>query len=145
MKRTLDNMKLCYVRNSKAFFTTQKLEKQWGDDWDDAPYEHNAGEPYTGEGWKILKIFFEVDLMNEPCDNYANSPYSVEAINKKTIPWLSSDSISIWAGTTLREFIRIIKKAGGEIYLNASINILALGLKSIGIQSIEAPDFSRGE
>ena len=29
--------------------------------------------------------------------------------------------------------------------LNASINILALGLKSIGIQSIEAPDFSRGE
>ena len=70
-----------------------------------------------GEGWKILKTFFEVDLMNEPCDNYTNSPYSVEAINKKTIPWLSSDSISIWAGTTLREFIRIIKKAGGEIYL----------------------------
>ena len=29
--------------------------------------------------------------------------------------------------------------------LNASINILALGLNSIGIQSIEAPDFSRGE
>jgi putative transposase len=29
--------------------------------------------------------------------------------------------------------------------LNASINILALGLKSIGIQSIEAPDFGRRE
>jgi len=29
--------------------------------------------------------------------------------------------------------------------LNASINVLRLGLQSFGIQSIEAPDFSRGE
>ena len=29
--------------------------------------------------------------------------------------------------------------------LNASLNILRLGLQSLGIQSVEAPDFSRGE
>jgi putative transposase len=29
--------------------------------------------------------------------------------------------------------------------LNASLNILAVGLHSIGSQSVEAPDFSRGE
>ena len=38
--------KLCYVQNNKAFFTTQNLEDQWGDDWDDIPYEHNSGYPY---------------------------------------------------------------------------------------------------
>jgi hypothetical protein len=38
--------RLCYVSGNCAYFTTQALEKQWGDDWDDAPYEHNAGSPY---------------------------------------------------------------------------------------------------
>lgn len=38
--------RLCYVEGDWAYFTTQPLDKQWGDDWDDAPYEHNAGEPY---------------------------------------------------------------------------------------------------
>ena len=28
--------KLCYIENSFAYFTTQDLDKQWGDDWDDA-------------------------------------------------------------------------------------------------------------
>ena len=41
---------LCYVKGPWAYFTTQPLKKQWGDDWDDAPYEHNAGEPY-GPGY----------------------------------------------------------------------------------------------
>jgi uncharacterized protein (TIGR02996 family) len=37
---------LCYVDGGEAFFTTQPLSEQWGDDWNDAPYEHNAGDPY---------------------------------------------------------------------------------------------------
>lgn len=37
---------LCYVKEPWAYFTTQPLDKQWGDDWNDAPYEHNAEEPY---------------------------------------------------------------------------------------------------
>lgn len=36
----------CYVEGNRAWFTTQSLDKQWGDDWNDAPYEHNAGRPY---------------------------------------------------------------------------------------------------
>lgn len=38
--------KLCYVYDNIAYFTTQDISKQRGDDWDDVPYEHNAGEPY---------------------------------------------------------------------------------------------------
>jgi len=39
--------RLCYVDLPWVYFTTQDLDKQWGDDWDDAPYEHNAEEPYS--------------------------------------------------------------------------------------------------
>lgn len=41
---------LCYVKGCFAYFTSQPVEEQWGDDWNDAPYEHNAGEPY-GPCW----------------------------------------------------------------------------------------------
>lgn len=58
--------RLCYVEGAWAYFTTQALDEQWGDDWDDAPYESNAGHPYepcwhnsptglaqeNGRGWK---------------------------------------------------------------------------------------------
>ena len=125
---TYKDYKLCYVKHGKAFFTTQRLKDQWGDDWNDAPYEHNAGEPYTGKGWKIFTVFFEADL-NEPCDDYRNPYYSVEEINKKAIPWLSPYSSSehnfkIWAGTTLRDFIDIIKIVGGEVYVPLSNSII---------------------
>lgn len=57
------NYVLCYVDGPWAYFTTQPLEDQWGDDWDDAPYEHNAGEPYP------------------PC--WHNSPYGREYRKRK--------------------------------------------------------------
>lgn len=44
------NAVLCYVESNQAYFTTQDLSKQWGDDWNDAPYELNAGLPY-GPCW----------------------------------------------------------------------------------------------
>lgn len=41
--------RLCYIDDdtATAYFTTQPLAEAWGDDWDDAPYEHNAGTPYV--------------------------------------------------------------------------------------------------
>ena len=58
-----ENAKLCFVEvNSDSeiydgednliehklnlYYTTNSLDKQWGDDWNDSPYEHNAGIPY---------------------------------------------------------------------------------------------------
>ena len=46
-----DEYKLCYVDGNKAWFTNN-FEKQWGDDWNDRPYEHNAGLPY--DHWSEL-------------------------------------------------------------------------------------------
>lgn len=120
---------LCYVDGCWAYFTTQELSKQWGDDWNDAPYEHNAGAPYAfseydaKEGkkpWKIIKVAWEADL-EQPCDHHRNSPYSVESINQGEIPWLRSPSYAkdgalIWAGTPLAEFIKLVQGLGGQVY-----------------------------
>lgn len=138
---------LCYVDEPWAFFTTRKLDEQWGDDWDDAPYEHNAGTPYEpyrsalrgplvdgkltpvtqydGErpGWSIVRVAYRCEL-EEPRGNHLNSPYCVRDINAGAVPWLSSPSWSssekrtyINAGTPLSKFIRMIQDAGGEVYM----------------------------
>ena len=49
------NYKLCYVDQEDEYssittlYFTNDMEKQWGDDWDDAPYEHNSESPYENE------------------------------------------------------------------------------------------------
>lgn len=119
--------KLCYIDGNKAWFTSN-FEKQWGDDWNDAPYEHNAGDPYDhdydfprGEELpiRLASIYFELPRYWNylPCDYFTNSPYSVEAINKGAIAWIHTDDFNIQAGTSLKEFIDTIKKHGGKIYL----------------------------
>jgi hypothetical protein len=143
----MTEFRLCYIDGNFAYLTTQELSKQWGDDWNDAPYEHNAGTPYrpspcqfgrqgkdcqcescqrewNNDGtpkWDIKKIVFEGPFI-QPSDNYCNSPYSVEMINNGAVAWLRTDGwtkefVAIGAGTTLQEFIAKVKQAGGEIYL----------------------------
>lgn len=131
----MEYYKLCYIDGNKAWFTNN-FEQQWGDDWDDRPYEHNAGEPY--DHWSELIednedifrrkykhyeikhkcLYFEIEeSCCLPCDHYTNSPYSVEDINKQAVAWIHTDEFNILAGTTYENFIDIIEKHGGKIYL----------------------------
>ena len=135
-------LKLCYIDQSdeyseqlELYFTEQDLDKQWGDDWDDAPYEHNAGLPYdedytqpeqgieNGRGIypkiQIHKVIIEpkdwgINLIT-PRTKMINSNYSVEDINKGAIPWLvikKNDKVidTVMAGTTYTEFIEKYKR-----------------------------------
>lgn len=139
-----ETYKLCFVTENWAYFTTRKLDEQWGDDWGDAPYEYNAGLPYwwnervrrynslTGSfqyepnpepRWEIHKVAFDgdFDLPHEQ-GREAMSPYSVRDINKKDVPWLKTGEYSsrahveIWAGTTYPEFVQWILQGGGMVY-----------------------------
>ena len=121
--------RLCYVSGGVAFFTTRALDKQWGDDWDDAPYEHNAGEPYlphgdTDEAWEIHRLHFDGDF-SEPRDRRGvrgNSPWSVQDINAGVTAWLvwgeyrREPSKPLHAGATVAEFIAYIQENGGTVY-----------------------------
>jgi len=142
---------LCYVEGSWAYFTTQTLDKQWGDDWDDAPYEHNAGRPYDAgryyyadgtikpipsdwndDGtpkWRIYTVAFEGNLY-PPCDEGPNSNYCVRDINTGAVAWLRSQyanpPIVIPAGTTLRDFIGLVQRAAGVVYLPVEGQLIAI-------------------
>ncbi|MDE6946261.1 MAG: hypothetical protein K2P14_03640 [Anaeroplasmataceae bacterium] len=135
----MKTFKLCFVEGEDysgygvAYFT-DNLEKQWGDDWDDAPYEHNAETPYhewseliednedvCKRKWKhhpieIKKIYFELNDYKVPCSGMNNSPYSVQDINNGVVAWLWNDNFKLFAGVTMTEFIDTIKANGGKIY-----------------------------
>lgn len=122
---------LCYVDGQWAYFTTRKLSEQCGDDWNDAPYEHNAGTPYEYSDhdlqngcapWTITKVAFDGDF-EPPCYAHTNSPWSVEQINAGAVAWLRTSSwraelpVLIAAGTTLDRFCELIRAGGGNVYL----------------------------
>ena len=127
---------LCYINDQKAFFTGN-LKKQWGDDWNDTPYEHNAGDPYDDHGLKA--VFFEGNFIAPeylysmestimtpevtyiPKYDQNNSDYSVDMINEKNVPWLvcTNNLDKIFAGTTIEEFADFIKRNGGKVYVEA--------------------------
>lgn len=144
MEKYLD-YKLCYIDSSEytgepmtLYFTElDDVTKQWGDDWDDAPYEHNAGTPYENDydqpeqGVKNgMGIYPKIDIYKvvvdgghnimTPRTNQLNSPYSVEDINKGVVPWLTikdknNKSIFVKAGSTLKETLEALGKSGDYI------------------------------
>lgn len=117
--------KLCYVKKGVAYFTNLSLDEQWGDDWDDVPYECNAEEPYWDEEGQIIKLMFLSPNHEEPCEGYCNSPYSVSDINHLAHPWLSDrysgKHANILAGCTMEEFCDLIEKAGGMVFFPKSM------------------------
>lgn len=128
----MGELKLCYVDEPWAYFTTQPLSRQWGDDWNDGYYEHNAGPPYeyhegAGEApWHIVKVAYYAEQLRTP--NHVDERLSVETINNGGIAWLgcpewAGHGVNIFAGTTLTEFMGLIRKAGGAVYLEARRHI----------------------
>jgi len=126
---------LCYVEEPWAYFTTRPIEDQWGDDWDDMPYEFNAGLPYNdrkpgfaGDDWKpaweITVVAF-TGPFSTPGSSARSSRYSVQDINEGAVPWLrevawrlpvNNEAVKINAGTTLRDFIKAVESVNGVIY-----------------------------
>lgn len=71
--------RLCYVEDGFAYFTTQRLADQWGDDWNDAPYEHNAGTPYEwreelGLGCRCFDLFGFLSFAGGECGTPRHEP-----------------------------------------------------------------------
>lgn len=114
---------LCYIETPWAFFTTQPLEGQWGDDWDDSSRSCNAGWPYqpnnSEEDWQIMRLAFEGPFKE------VNDSVSVREINAGHAAWLvpswcDSHKVVIYAGITPEEFTERIESVGGNVYTSLS-------------------------
>ena len=116
----VDIPRLCYLEAGMMYFTDD-IHNVCGDDWDDVPYEHNAGEPY--ERYVVAMLAFhptkDTDLCYEP---YERGEYSVEEINNGAIPWLYCQTAGpLHAGATRVECVAWLNKAHmvwGELELH---------------------------
>ena len=74
--------------------------KQWGDDWNDAPYEHNAGEVYYEyvKSYKDVSYSFD-SIVLEPCDGAenGNSKLTKEDMKNRKIPCLLIVPHYLWS------------------------------------------------
>lgn len=123
-----DGYRLCYVDDDWAFFTNLSLDDQWGDDWNDAPYEHNAGLPYVEDAGQILVLGYRDADVILPRYGVFNSSWSVEDINRKqAMPWFrhwDDETIALWAGASPAEFAAYIERAGGRVYVEAKASAI---------------------
>lgn len=88
---------LCFADGGKMYFTNRKAIDVRGDDWNDAPLEHNASEPYLDEveSYAILDTrngFENTRLLtyDEIADSKGiiNTPFSVQNVNRRNdIAW----------------------------------------------------------
>ena len=74
--------------NVVRFLLGDASKEYWGDDWNDIPYEHNAGGVYEEYVQGHRDIAFDFDnLVLEPQDGeYDNSPYSKEDMKNRIVP-----------------------------------------------------------
>lgn len=66
----------------------------WGDDWDDRPYEHNAGSVYKEYVKGTRDVVFPFDwVVTEPADDWiymGNSPFSKQDFIERKAPALAA-------------------------------------------------------
>jgi hypothetical protein len=114
--------RLCFVRMPWAFMTRIPLDEQWGDRWELAPFQEQAGEPYDSAPQQILKLAFDGPLLT-PDAGRRGCRHSVLDINSGNVPWLRTESyaggppLHIIAGTTLESFVSMVELAGGCVYI----------------------------
>lgn len=128
----LNHFQLCYVEKCsqldirdkdeerthqglRLFFTNADLTNQWGDDWNDAPYDCNAGWPYDDTSTKddegkwhhtkhtiiVLNVTISMEHYVTLPEEYGyNSPFTVENINLGAVAWMffGRDCKPIYAG-----------------------------------------------
>lgn len=125
-------MYLCFADRGELWFTDKKAKDVWGDDWNDIPLEHNAGEPYVDRCRHSIEIMvaddsdmndnkYQLMTFDQIMDNAGiiNSDFSAEILNKdKIFQWaeicvLDRGSLitkeKFYADTPLDQFIDALR------------------------------------
>lgn len=110
--------------------------KYWGDDWDDRPYEHNAGQVYDEFIKSYIDIKFQFDAaVLEACDDWhysGNSDFSKEDMKKRRCPCLivlppsiavsyTTSGIKYFNDYTYSEFLGSDDKSVLKIYFGDTV------------------------
>jgi len=119
----MKELTLCLMLGDMAYFHSKVFHEVWGDDWNDAPLQHNAGQPYVDEGDKCVSCYV-TGPFEQP---FYEMDKAVSQINNQRSPgiWLryenryESDN-TLWGaaypGMTTHEFVRWVEERGGSVY-----------------------------
>lgn len=70
----------------RLYLGAATLADWWGDDWDDAPYEHNAGVVGPEYVSHVLDVAYPFDAhVVEPCSGTLNSPWSKADMQQRRV------------------------------------------------------------
>lgn len=76
----------------RLYFVEDDCNDYWGDDWDDKPYEHNAGTIYDEFVVGTMDVGFSLEYeLIEPADDYrygGNSPFCKEDFKNTKAPFV---------------------------------------------------------
>lgn len=118
---------LCMVKdNTWAYFASVSPMEINGDDWNDAPHDCNASEPYPREGQRVVKVAFEspYEMAGTQWDRLWPD-LCADSINRGDAPWLYDPGYgdtypepksTIMAGVSLQKFRKLVREAGGQVY-----------------------------
>ena len=134
--------------NVVRFYLGNDSLKEWyGDDWDDIPYEHNAGEVYNQFVAGYVDIAFPFDcLVLEPKDdwhNEGNSEWSKEDMKNELVPCIIvvpetltdyDDTFEHYVG--MKEVYRIYF-GDAESSLYKIVNAIKIGSKNFDLNKKE--------
>jgi len=114
----------CEIKGNLIRLYLGKNGEQWGDDWDDKPYEHNAERVSDEYVEKIadISINFEYEVI-EPCDGVINSQWRREDFIKRDIyaflirkPFIKK-IIYIRFGDTLEDILKRLRYVAHNVYI----------------------------
>lgn len=112
----------------RLYLGADNCNEYWGDDWNDRPYEHNAGTVYSEYVTGTVDIAMDFDGgFCEPADDWSygyNSPYCKDDFKKGRAPCIlvvpSYIAKDYW---DIREYARIVgDKNIMKIYYNQPYN-----------------------
>lgn len=111
----------------RFYLGNDNIKEWWGDDWNDRPYEHNAGSVYQKFIVETKDIKFDFDdLVIEPCDGFANSPYSKDDFRDRKAPCIivvkkKDLPENLWEFNTFQDWLDFEKSI--KIYFGDDISI----------------------
>ena len=112
--------------NVIKFYLGEDSLKNWtGDDWNDRPYEHNAGLVYEEyiSGTEQIALKFE-DVVREPADDYLNSNFCKDDMKERKVPCLVIEKnceVTGWGDIETFESL-VCKENSIKIYFGDSID-----------------------
>lgn len=110
----------------RLYLGKQETNNYWGDDWDDAPYEHNSGIVNPKYVTNVIDLYIDYDYsVVEPADDFTysgNTPFSKEDFKNRKCPilvlgeykWdflysiesLNKNNITIYMNDPIKEIIK---------------------------------------